>query len=472
MFFSEQPIRFSQMIRLLLYSQDSSLQYLLAPTLGSEFSVFHERRMERIKEVVSQGECDVVILDLDSSTFPLQQQLGFLDELRDSGTPVVVMTDDHGRATALDLVQRGFSNYVRKPPALPELKIVVRRAHEFAVLKRELETVKQQLLPSGCDKMIGSSPRCQIVYDLVRRVSNLDASVLITGESGTGKELIARGIHNLGNRKNLPFVAVSCGAIPQTLIEAELFGAEKGAFTGSAIRRRGYLEEAGGGTLFFDEIGELSPLTQVKLLRVLQEREFSRLGSSQVIPLQARVLFATHRNLLEMVAEGTFRQDLYYRINVMGIKAPALRDHTEDIPLLARHFVEHYSRMYRKPVATIAPTAMALLVEHDWPGNVRELENAIQGALILSDTDMIQPKDLPRTMQQPDLLGLGDSLPGGSFEDQLQDYKIRLAHRAIQECNGNKTLAARSLQISRTYLHRLIRDPAENELSIPASAPN
>jgi DNA-binding NtrC family response regulator len=449
-----------------------SLQYLLSPTLGSEFSVVLERRMERIREMVSSGQCDVLILDLDSDSLPVQKQLGFFDEIREFGAPVVVMTDDHGRATALDLVQRGFSNYVRKPPALPELKIVVRRAHEFAVLKRELESVRQQLPPNGCGRMIGSSPRCQIVYDLVRRVASLDASVLITGESGTGKELIARSIHDLGARKDRPFVAVSCGAIPQTLIEAELFGAERGAFTGSAIRRKGYLEEAGNGTLFFDEIGELSPLTQVKLLRVLQEREFSRLGSSQTIPLQARLLFATHRNLLDMVAEGTFRQDLYYRINVMGIKAPPLRDHTEDIPSLARHFIDHYSRLYNKPAPGISPSAMALIVEYEWPGNVREMENVIQGAIIMTDDDIIQPKDLPAALQQPDLLGVGDSLPGDSFEEQMQDYKIKLAHKAIHECNGNKTLAARSLQISRTYLHRLIRDPLEGENSMAASAPN
>jgi len=306
----------------------------------------------------------------------------------------------------------------------------------------------------------------------VRRVASLDASVLITGESGTGKELIARAIHNLGHRKDRPFVAVSCGAIPQTLIEAELFGAEKGAYTGSANRRRGYLEEAGNGTLFFDEIGELSLLTQVKLLRVLQEREFTRLGSGQSIPLQARLLFATNRNLLEMVAEGTFRQDLYYRINVMGIRTPPLRDHTEDIPTLAMHFIDKYSALYGRPPARVTPSAMALLVEYEWPGNVRELENVMQGAIIMADDDTILPKNLPAAMQQPDLLGLGDSLPGDSFEEQLQDYKIKLAHKAIQECHGNKTLAARSLQISRTYLHRLIRDPMEADTAMAISAPN
>jgi DNA-binding NtrC family response regulator len=450
------------MIRLLLHSQDLNLESLLAPTLGTGFSVFLERRMDRIREIVSRQQCDVIILDLDSDTYPIQQQLGFFDEIRGFGIPLVVMTDDDTRATAMDLVQRGVYNCIRKPPALPELKIVVRRAYEYAVLKRELEKVRQRVPPCGCDKLIGSSARSRVVYDLIRRVSNLEASVLITGESGTGKELIAHAIHNLGNRKAHPFVAISCGAIPETLIEAELFGAERGAYTGAATRRKGYLEEAGSGTLFFDEIGEFSMHTQVRLLRVLQEREFSRLGSSQMIPLNARLLFATHRNLLEMVAEGTFRQDLYYRVNVMGIKTPALRDHTEDIPPLAQHFVEHYSRAYQKNMTGITPSAMALMLEYEWPGNVRELENVIQGAIILSDDETIQPRNLPSTMQQPDLLGVGDSLPGASFEDQIQDYKIKLAHRAIHECKGNKTLAARSLSISRTYLHRLIRDPQED----------
>jgi DNA-binding NtrC family response regulator len=451
------------MIRLLLYSQNLSLQSLLAPTLGCDFSLFLERRMDRIREIISKGQCDVLILDLEPGSYPIQQQLGFFDEIRSLGVPVVVMTDDDSRATAMDLVQRGVYNYIRKPPVLPELKIVIRRAHEYAVLKRELESVRQRLPPSGCDHLIGSSARSQVVYDLIRRVANLDASVLITGESGTGKELIARAIHNLSNRSDRPFVAVSCGAIPETLVEAELFGAEKGAFTGAAFRRKGYMEEADDGTLFFDEIGEFSPHTQVKLLRVLQEKEFCRLGSNQMVPLQARLLFATHRNLLEMVEEGTFREDLYYRVNVMGIKSPALRDHTEDIPVLAQHFLDKYSRLYKRSMTRITPSAMALLLQYEWPGNVRELENVIQGAIIRGDDDTIQSKNLPNTMQHPDLLGLGDSLPGASFDDQMRDYKIKLAHAAIEECNGNKTLAARSLHISRTYLHRLIKGPAEDD---------
>jgi DNA-binding NtrC family response regulator len=458
------------MIRLLLASVDTSLAVLLAPTLGHEFSIVAERRMDRIREIVARGDCDVLILDLASDPSQVERSLEFFDEIRNSGVPVVVMMDDDTRATALDLVQRGVYNYIRKPPVLQELKMVVRRAHEYQVLKREVESVRRLLTACACDRLIGSSAQFHIVYDLINRVSSLDAPVLITGESGTGKELIARAIHNLGDRRKRSFIAVSCGAIPETLIEAELFGAERGAFTGAATRRNGYLEEAGNGTLFFDEIGEFSASTQVKLLRVLQERTYSRLGSSQLLPLGARLLFATHRNLEEMVANGTFRQDLYYRINVFGINSPRLRDHSEDIPLLALNFLEKYSRQYHRPITRIAPNTMALLIEYEWPGNVRELENVIQGGIILSDDETIHPKDLPLAMQQLELLDVGGSHPGASFEDQMQDYKVRLAHRAIEDCNGNKTLAARRLQISRTYLHRLIREPEEEADSFAAGS--
>ena len=453
------------MIRLLLYSQDHEMQSLLAATLGEDFSLLPERRSDKVKELISHKRCDVLILDLDYSSSAIQQQLEFLDEIRDFDVPVVVMTDEDSSATALDLVQRGVSDYIRKPPVLPELKIVVRRAYEFAKLKRELEHGRQPSIPGGCDQLIGSSARSLVVYGLIRRVAQLDASVLITGETGTGKELIARAIHNLSSRKGRPFVAVSCGAIPDTLIEAELFGAEKGAYTDAAARRKGFLEEAADGTLFFDEIAEFSAHTQVKLLRVLQERVFSRLGCSQLIPLRARLIFATHRNLLDMVEKGTFREDLYYRVNVMGIKSPALRDHTEDIPSLTYHFLKDYARRYKSSVVGVAPNAMALLLEYAWPGNVRELENVVQNAIILSDGDTIQPTHLPMAMQHPDLLGLGDSLPAASFEDQMHDYKLKLVHKALQESNGNKTLAAQSLHISRTYMHRLIKGQDGEELA-------
>jgi DNA-binding NtrC family response regulator len=335
---------------------------------------------------------------------------------------------------------------------------MLRQAHESSSLERPDQYVEQQLQgPSRCDGMIGSSPQMQRVYHLVHRVANLNASVFVTGESGTGKELIARAIHNLGIRASRPFVAVSCGAIPETLLEAELFGHEKGAFTGTVAAREGYFEQAGSGTLFLDEIGDLSPYAQVKLLRVLQQFEFSRLGSNRLIPLRARLVFATHQNLEEMVAQGRFRQDLYYRINVIRINAQALREHPEDIPQLATHFLRHYSQMHQKPMEEIDSKAMALLQAYSWPGNVRELENIIQSAIVLASGRSLFSEDLPLNIQEVNVVPIDDYHPAGSFEQQLHDYKIKLATAAIRENHGNKTLAARSLCISRAYLHRLIR---------------
>jgi DNA-binding NtrC family response regulator len=333
--------------------------------------------------------------------------------------------------------------------------------------------------PGRCDRIIGSSPGMQRVYQLVRSVTNLNAAVLVTGASGTGKELIARAIHNLGSHANKPFVAVSCGAIPETLIEAELFGHEKGAFTGTVGAREGYFEQAAAGTLFLDEIGDLSLFTQVKLLRVLQQMEFSRLGSNKLIPLRARLIFATHQDLAKLVAEGKFRQDLYYRINVMRIEAPPLQERPEDIPLIAQHFMRHYSAVFQKPMERIEPPALEALQSYAWPGNVRELENVIQRAIILAPGNTLRAEDLSLKPQEQedavldDIVDIGDYLPAGSFERQLRDYKIRLAVQAVRESNGNKTLAARSLHISRAYLHRLIRlaepDPVYNEQTLRES---
>jgi DNA-binding NtrC family response regulator len=446
------------MIRLLLHSKDAALQLMLEPTIGSEFQLSVEGRKDLVKDLVLNRKCDVLIMDLAGGD--AGEQLDFFDEIRTSRVPVVVMMDDESRETAVELVERGVHNCFRKPPALQELRTAVRRAYEYGSLKRDLENISSQLqqAPSRCDQMIGSSARLRHVYDLIHRLAPLEVSVLITGESGTGKELIARALHNLSARKQAPFVAVSCGAIPETLIEAELFGNEKGAYTDATGSRRGFLEQAGRGTLFLDEIGELSARVQVKLLRVLQERQFTRLGSGATVPLQARVVFATHRNLTKMVENGEFRLDLYYRINVMGIKAPALRDHTEDIPALALHFLARYSELFRKPVTKIAPDAMSMLVDHSWQGNVRELENVIQKAIVLTDGDTICPEQLPEELQGPELLGSEDSLQSGFFEDQLNDYKIKIAKEAIEECHGNKSLAARNLRISRSYLYSLFPD--------------
>ena len=337
------------MIRIGLYSEDRTLRPLLSSALGKEFQVLQGSDAEEVSSLVSDRECDVMILDLNSNRDSMQERIEFARQLIASNVPSVVMADDGLRSTAFELVRNGAFGYCRRPPSIRDLKTMLSRACENSSLKQQLQTVQQRLEePASCDRLIGSSPQMKRVYQLVRSVANLNAAVLVTGESGTGKELIARAIHNLGSRSSRPFVAVSCGAIPETLIEAELFGHEKGAFTGSVGAREGYFEQAGDGTLFLDEIGDLSLFTQVKLLRVLQQMEFNRLGSSRLIPLRARLIFATHRDLAQLVAEGKFRQDLYYRINVMRIESPQLQEHPEDIPLIARHFLQKYCHQLPK----------------------------------------------------------------------------------------------------------------------------
>jgi DNA-binding NtrC family response regulator len=452
------------MIKVGLYSEDRTLHPLLSSALGKEFQIALRPDQQGMNDLVAAGECDVMVLDLNSNHESLQERVGFSRELIASSVPAIVMADDGLRSTAFELVRTGAFGYCRRPPSIRDLKTMLSRAYENSLLKRQLQTVQHRIEDSGeCDRLIGSSRHMQRVYQMVHRVTNLNAAVLVTGESGTGKELIARAIHNMGSRSKRPFVAVSCGAIPETLIEAELFGHEKGAFTGTVGSREGYFEQAGDGTLFLDEIGDLSMFTQVKLLRVLQQMEFSRLGSNKLIPLRARLIFATHRDLAQLVAEGKFRQDLYYRINVMQIESPSLQEHPEDIPQIAEHFLRHYSQIFQKPMDTIEAEAMQMLQNYPWPGNVRELENVMQRAIILSLGMTLRAEDLTLSLPEEDVdegedvVNIGDYHPAGSFERQLRDYKIKLAVTAVRENNGNKTLAARSLSISRAYLHRLIR---------------
>jgi DNA-binding NtrC family response regulator len=452
------------MIRIGLYSEDRALRPLLSSALGKEFQVLQGSDAEEVSTLVSDRECDVIILDLNSNRDSFQERIEFSRQLIASNVPSVVMADDGLRSTAFELVRNGAFGYCRRPPSIRDLKTMLSRACENSALKEQLKTVQQKLEePASCDRLIGASPQMKRVYQLVRSVTDLNAAVLVTGESGTGKELIARAIHNLGARSSRPFVAVSCGAIPETLIEAELFGHEKGAFTGSNGAREGYFEQAGDGTLFLDEIGDLSLFTQVKLLRVLQQMEFNRLGSNRLIPLRARLIFATHRDLSQLVAEGKFRQDLYYRINVMRIESPQLQEHPEDIPLIARHFLQKYSISFQKPMDGIEPEALEMLQSYSWPGNVRELENVMQRAIILAPGRTVRAADFSLNVQEDeatgfdDVVDIGEYQPAGSFERQIHEYKVKLAVSAVRENNGNKTLAARRLCISRAYLHRLIR---------------
>jgi DNA-binding NtrC family response regulator len=465
------------MIKVGLYSEDHSLSLFLSSALGRDFQLLLESDWEEMSRLVSGGECDVSILDLNSTRDALDVRIACVKRLLALGVPSVVLADDGMSGVADELVRGGAFGHCRRPLSVPDLKAMLSGAYQNTFFKRPSKSLPQPAnSPKRCDQLIGSSPQMLRAFQLIQSVSNLNAAVLVTGESGTGKELIARAIHNLGVRANRPFVAVSCGAIPETLIEAELFGHEKGAFTGTTGARAGYFEQAADGTLFLDEIGDLSLFTQVKLLRVLQQLEFSRLGTTRVIPLRARLIFATHRDLGKLVAEGKFRQDLFYRINVMRIESPALREHAEDIPEIAQHFLQHYSRMFQKPMDRIEPDAMEMLQNNSWPGNVRELENVMQRAIILAPGASVRADDLSFNVQEEDgvtcgdsdVIDIGDFQPLGSFERQLRDYKIKLAVNAVREHNGNKTLAARSLCISRSYLHRLLR-LAEADTSIEPS---
>jgi DNA-binding NtrC family response regulator len=465
-------------IKLVVCSDDRKLCPLVVAALGKEIKVTAESG-QAAKEMASEGQCDVVLLDLDSERHKIDEMVRLYEEIARFEVPILIIASDQESSTTSGLLQRRAFGYLTKRSRgelngaelnPTELKTMIRRAHASRTRSRSQDTQLKQ--PFRCGNLMGASAPMLAVYDLIQRVADLDVSVLITGESGTGKELVARAIHGMGRRAGRPFVAVSCGAFPETLIEAELFGHEKGAFTGTTGLREGYLEKTSNGTLFLDEIGELSLPTQVKMLRVIQEREFSRLGSIKAIPLQARLLFATHRDLGQMVAAGSFRQDLFYRINVLNINVPALQEHQEDISLLALHFVHHYSETFRLPVSAIDQEAVRALERYPWPGNIRELENVIQRAIVMAKSDHITLSDLPEEFQDASELEFEGDQGNGTFETQVKDYRIKLALEAIRGCNGNKTMAAQRLSISRAYLHRLLRQFPNSRLPVAlTSAP-
>ncbi len=300
--------------------------------------------------------------------------------------------------------------------------------------------------------LVGESPRMQNVYQLIAKVAPSDFTVLIRGESGTGKELVARAIHRNSKRKDNAFVAINCAALTETLLESELFGHEKGAFTGAVAQKKGKLEMADGGTIFLDEMGEMSPLLQTKLLRVLQEREFERVGGTRTLKVNLRVIAATNRDLEAEIVAGNFRQDLFYRLNVVSIKMPSLRDRRQDIPLLANHFLKKHREQCKRRVRGISDEAQSLLKNYDWPGNVRELENVIERALVLGSSDLIRPEDLPETIleiESPTRLTLYDA---------VKEAKKQFVLSAIEQAEGNYTEAGKILGIHPNHVHRLVRE--------------
>jgi Nif-specific regulatory protein len=303
--------------------------------------------------------------------------------------------------------------------------------------------------------MVGESPRMRDVYQFIGRVASSDSTVLIFGESGTGKELVARAIHQNSGRANKPCVAINCAALAETLLESELFGHEKGAFTGAIVQKKGRLEVAEGGTVFLDEIGELAASLQAKLLRVLQEREFERVGGTRTIKLDVRLIAATNRELEDEVKKGRFREDLYYRLNVVSLRMPALRDRREDISRLASYFASKYGKRSGRTVVGISPRARACLLNYEWPGNVRELENAIERAVVLGTSDLILPEDLPEAILDK---AAPSGAPAEAFHDAVRESKKQLIVTAVEQAGGNYTEAARLLGLHPNYLHRLIRN--------------
>jgi DNA-binding NtrC family response regulator len=472
-------------LQVYLVGSDSGFGAVLGRALGEGFELRTQSAVavDGLKEMASWA--DVLLVDLRDATLgPEDQRFQFLNAVNHipSHPPIVVLCDEERRELILAAIERGAIDSVTHPPNVPELRLLLRRAHRFCIAERELRELRAEQNRCGkLHELIGTSPAMQELFTLVKRIAPADVNVLITGETGTGKELMARAIHQMGSRSGGPLVAFSCANLPDTLVEDELFGHEKGAFTGAFLGRQGRVEAANHGSLFLDEVGDLPIGLQPKLLRVLQERKFERLGSNKSIEVDVRLISATNQSLSELVKQGKFREDLYYRLNVVELHLPALRERRDDISLLAHHFLQKYAQLFKKQVRRFSQTALAALDQHNWPGNVRELENVIQRAVVLSDGYTLDVANLPVALrgniQEPALppaatLSNGES----SYEQELKRFKRNLVLRTLHQYGWRKAESARALGVARGYLHRLInqldiREPEEIVADSPRGNP-
>jgi DNA-binding NtrC family response regulator len=405
-------------------------------------------------EALNREPFDLVLLDLK---LPDTDGMTLLKELqsRAPDLPVVMITASSSIDTAVEAMKLGAHDYLAKPFNLDELVLSVRRVLETTALRRDAgERLREAKSRHGMGKVIGASKPMKEVVALARKVARSEtATVLLRGESGTGKDVLARAIHYESNRAAAPFMNITCTALPDTLLESELFGHERGAFTDAKNQKKGLFELADGGTLFLDEIGDMSPSLQAKLLRVLEEKKFRRVGGTEDVKIDVRVIAATNRDLEKAIQEHTFREDLFYRLNIIPIDLPPLRERPEDIPALVGHFLEHYSREFKRPFKSVTPEAMARLKSHAWPGNVRELRNALERACLLAAGEVIDEKDL--LLGRPAAAAAASSgepftLPAGGLV--LEELEKSLVTQALERSGGNQTKAATLLGISRDQL--------------------
>jgi two-component system response regulator AtoC len=444
--------------RILVVDDEKNVRHQISSLLKLKgFEVEQAADGREAMEACTENPFDIVLCDV---RMPGMDGMAFLKEIEgsESEAAVIIMSAYGDIELAQEAVRQGAADYFSKPYKNEELLLRISIAQQRLQLKRENIRLKKEVNIEGSfNKMIGNSAEMQVLYRTVEKIADFKSTVLIMGESGTGKELLARAVHNCSSRKNKPFVAINCGAIPENLLESELFGYVRGAFTDAVRNKRGLFEEADEGTLFLDEIGELPLGLQVKLLRVLQEEEIRRVGENRPKPVDVRILAATIRNLGDEVKAGNFREDLYYRLNVLSLKIPPLRERADDIPLLVDHFLQRCNTKLKTDISGFSPEAMRMMIEYEWPGNVRELENLIERAVILCDGDKITPDLLTEKVSQSTSKSNSFILEGQlSIKKTVHEVELELIKRALAKTGGNRTRAARLLEIShRTLLYKL-----------------
>ena len=440
---------------ILVVDDEKNTREGLVRALRGEYAVAEAENGQRALEWLETHAADVVLTDL---RMPGLDGMALLSRLlgRDAKPIVILLTAYGSVETAVEAMKRGAYDFLAKPVNLDRLDLLLRRALAERRLGDENERLKAQLDSKyGFENIIGTSPAMQEVFETIRQAAPTRATVLIQGASGTGKELVARALHQCSPRRDGPFIPVHCAALAPTLLESELFGHEKGAFTGAVERRRGRFELADGGTLFLDEIGEIDPALQVKILRVLEERKFERVGGTETIHVDVRLVAATNRDLRARVAEGAFREDLFYRLHVVNLTLPPLRERTGDVVLLAQHYLKTLDAENGKKPPAISPEAMDVLQAYAWPGNVRELRNVIERLVVLGTGDRLTVADLPAAVRDGAAAGLAIPSRAGRV---LRDAERQLIADALRRHRDNRTKAAQDLGISRRTLHRKINE--------------